>query len=69
MIILLYKPNYERVKMIEIILLQDSLKWIAVRYQELYDADLFDNVKDECSGYYKSVLLSLIKGCYVSKDE
>lgn len=48
---------------------EDSLKWIMVRYQELYETDLFDAVKDECGGYYKSVLLSLLRGSFVSKDE
>ncbi|XP_045159545.1 annexin A13-like isoform X1 [Mercenaria mercenaria] len=49
---------------------ETDLLWIAERYKEMFEgADLFENVKDECGGYYKSVLLSLIAGRYVSKDE
>lgn len=48
---------------------ETDLLWVGERYKEMFEADLFEDVKGECSGYYKSVLLSLIAGRHVSKDE
>ncbi|KAL4236488.1 hypothetical protein ACF0H5_004874 [Mactra antiquata] len=48
---------------------EEDLLWVAEEYEKLYEVSLFDDVKSECSGYYKSLLLSLIVGRFVSKDE
>ena len=45
---------------------QEDLAWIAEKFEQKYETSLYDTVEGECSGYYKSCLLSLIAGKFVS---
>lgn len=44
---------------------ETDLVWIQEKYQKMYDVSLYEDVTNECSGYYKKCLLSLIKGHYI----
>ncbi|KAH3779428.1 annexin A13-like [Dreissena polymorpha] len=47
---------------------EEDLKEIKKKFAKKYGTPLEDTVRNECSGYYKRTLLSLIEGRYVSKS-
>lgn len=47
---------------------QEDLAWVKERYEQMYEVSLYDAVSDECGGYYKRCLLSIISGAYVGPD-
>lgn len=48
---------------------ETDLSCVAEEYEKMYETSLFEDVKGECGGYYKKLLLSVILGRPVTDDD